>query len=56
MQWERIRFSGGWRPKILDMGDLFDPLEVRRCVELFEEAASPADALEAWKTRKDLTS
>ena len=55
MQWERIRFSGGWRPKILDMGDLFDPLEVRRCVALFEEAASPADALEAWKTRKDRT-
>jgi len=56
MQWERIRFSGGWRPKTLDMGDLFDPMDVRRCVELFEKAASPADALAAWKTRKDVTS
>jgi proteasome accessory factor A len=53
MQWERIRFSGGWRPLTLEMGDLFDPADVRRCAALFETAASPADALAAWNTRKD---
>jgi proteasome accessory factor A len=55
MQWERIRFSGGWRPLTLEMGDLFDPLEVRTCTSVFERAASPAEALTAWNTRKDLS-
>ena len=55
MQWERIRFSGGWRPLTLEMGDLFDPLEVRQCASVFERAASPAEALTAWNTRKDLS-
>jgi proteasome accessory factor A len=55
MQWERIRFSGGWRPLTLEMGDLFDPVDVRMCASLFERAASPADALAAWNTRKDTT-
>jgi proteasome accessory factor A len=54
MQWERIRFSGGWRSKTLDMGDLFDPLEARRCASLFEQAASPGEALAAWNGGKDL--
>jgi proteasome accessory factor PafA2 len=53
MQWERIRFSGGWRSQTLEMGDLFDPADVQRCAALFEKAASPADALAAWNTRKD---
>jgi proteasome accessory factor A len=53
MQWERIRFSGGWRPLILEMADLFDPSDVERCASLFEKAASPADALAAWNGRKD---
>ena len=53
MQWERIRFSGGWRPLTLDMGDLFDPADVRICADLFENADSPADALAAWNTRKE---
>jgi Pup amidohydrolase len=53
MQWERIRFSGGWRPLTLEMGDLFDPDEVQMCASLFENAASPADALAAWNTRKE---
>ena len=44
MQWERIRFSGGWRPLTLEMGDLFDPADVRRCASVFEQAATPADA------------
>jgi proteasome accessory factor A len=53
MQWERIRFSGGWRPQTLEMGDLFAPDDVEACSILFEEAASPADALAAWNRRKD---
>jgi proteasome accessory factor A len=53
MQWERIRFSGGWRPLILEMADLFDPSDVERCASLFEKAPSPADALAAWNGRKD---
>jgi proteasome accessory factor PafA2 len=53
MQWERIKFSGGWRPLTLEMGDLFDPNDVRICASLFERAASPNDALAAWNTRKD---
>jgi proteasome accessory factor A len=54
MQWERIGFSGSWRPLTLEMGDLFDPDEVRMCALLLENAASPADALAAWNTRKDV--
>jgi len=53
MQWERIRFSGGWRPLTLDMRDLFDPTDVQICAALFENADSPADALAAWNTRKE---
>lgn len=55
MQWERIQFSGGFWPKTLEMGDLFDPTEVSACSDIFERAASPAEALTAWNTRKDLS-
>jgi proteasome accessory factor A len=55
MQWERIRFSGGWRPQTLEMGDLFDPADVQRCASLFEKAPSPAEALAAWNTGKDIS-
>jgi proteasome accessory factor A len=54
IQWERIQFSGGLRTHNLDMGDLFDPEEVRRCVDVFQRAHSPADALAAWNHRKDM--
>ena len=53
MQWERIQFSGGLKGKILEMGDLFDPTEVKACAEIFERAASPADAVAAWSIRKE---
>ena len=53
MQWERITFSGGWRPLSLEMGDLFNPHDVRTCASLFEQAESPADALAAWNIRKE---
>jgi Pup amidohydrolase len=56
MQWERIQFSGGLMPKTLEMGDLFHPDDVTACAAIFETAASPSDALAAWKNRKDTRS
>lgn len=53
LQWERIQFAGGWRAKVLEMGDLFEPGEVIACMELFESAASPEEALATWNARKD---
>lgn len=53
MQWERIQFTGRLRAHSLDMGDLFDPQEVRRCMGVFQCAHSPADALATWRHRKD---
>ena len=54
MQWERIQFSGGLlKGKTLEMGDLFDPAEVKACAEIFEREASPADAVAAWHIRKE---
>lgn len=56
MQWERIQFAGGFRSAALEMGDLFHPEDVLRCAKIFEEAASPAEALAAWNTRKETES
>ena len=56
MQWERIQFSGGLIPRTLEMGDLFDPEEVKSCAAIFEAAASPAEAVATWKQRKDSSS
>ncbi len=56
MQWERIQFTGGLVPRTLEMGNLFEPADVKACVALFEAAASPADALRAWNSRKDARS
>ncbi len=53
IQWEQVRFAGGLRSRTLDMNDLFDPQEVRRCAGIFRGAHSPADALAAWTHRKD---
>jgi proteasome accessory factor A len=53
MQWERIQFAGGSQSRNLDMGDLFDPQEVRECARIFQEAGSPAEALTRWTHRKD---
>lgn len=53
MQWERIQFFGGVRSRNLDMGDLFDPQEVRRCAHIFQGASSAAEALAVWSHRKD---
>jgi proteasome accessory factor A len=53
MQWERIQFAGRLRAHSLDLGDLFDPQEVRRCMGVFQCAHSPADALATWRHRKD---
>jgi proteasome accessory factor A len=56
MQWERIQFSGGLLSRTLEMGDLFDPSKVSACAEIFERAASPAEALAVWNERKDVRS
>jgi Pup amidohydrolase len=53
MQWERIQFSGGLLSKTLEMGDLFNPEDVKACGAIFEAAQSPAEALATWKQRKD---
>jgi proteasome accessory factor A len=53
MQWERIQFSGGLLPRTLEMGDLFEPQAVQACAKIFEHAASPLDALNAWNSRKE---
>lgn len=53
IQWEQVRFTGGFRSRTLDMSDLFDPQEVGQCVGIFRSAHSPADALAAWTHRKD---
>lgn len=53
MQWERIRFSGGLRGVVLEMGDLFQPGAVAACASIFEIAASPVEAVAAWNSRKD---
>jgi proteasome accessory factor A len=53
MQWERIQFSGGLLPRTLEMGDLFEPEAVQACAQIFERAASAADALNAWNRAKE---
>jgi proteasome accessory factor A len=53
MQWERIQFSGGLLPRTLEMGDLFEPKAVQACAQIFESAASPMDALNAWNRGKE---
>jgi proteasome accessory factor A len=53
MQWERIQFSGGLFPRTLEMGDLFEPQAVQACAQIFERAASPMDALNAWNSGKE---
>ena len=53
MQWERIQFTGGGKPLVLEMGALFDPFDVARCQTIFAAAESPMDALKEWKGRKD---
>jgi proteasome accessory factor A len=39
--------------KTLEMGDLFDPEDVKTCAEVFQAAVSPADAIATWMRRKD---
>ena len=53
VQWERIQFAGGVTPLVLEMGDLFEPADVVRCMAVFESALSPMDAVNEWTGRKD---
>ncbi len=53
LQWERVQFTGGFRSRVLEMGDLFAPDEVQRCAQIFSKASSPVDALRLWNDGKD---
>jgi hypothetical protein len=35
------------------MGDLFEPRAVQACAQIFESAASPLEALNAWNREKE---
>jgi proteasome accessory factor A len=52
VQWERVHFTGGLRRRVLEMEDLFEPGDVLACMEMFERAASPAEALDAWAKKR----
>ncbi len=53
VQWERVQFKGMLIPKVLEMGDLFEPEAVKELSYILETAASPAEAIEAWDQRKE---
>ncbi|MGH7230296.1 MAG: proteasome accessory factor PafA2 family protein [Nitrospiraceae bacterium] len=53
VQWERVQFRGMLMPKVLEMGDLFEPDDVRDLTHMLETAASPAEAIDAWEQRKE---
>ena len=55
VQWERVQFTGGVLPKILDMQDLFEPDRVKTLARILETAATPSEALKRWTQRKDET-
>ncbi|WP_447978547.1 proteasome accessory factor PafA2 family protein [Candidatus Nitrospira bockiana] len=55
VQWERIQFRGS--PRLtLDLGDLFEPVEVEALTAIVERAGSPAEALARWHERKERAS
>ncbi len=53
VQWERVRFAEGAASGVLEMGDLFEPSAVARCMALFQAATSPLDALKEWNGRQE---
>ena len=53
VQWERVQFKGMLIPKVLEMGDLFEPEAVKELSYILETAVSPAEAIEAWDQRKE---
>ena len=55
VQWERIQFTGGVLPRILDMQDLFEPDRVKTLARILETAATSSEALKRWTRRKDET-
>ena len=52
IQWERVRFTGGLMPKVLDLSDLFEPDAVRMLSSVLDVADSPAEAITMWNQRK----
>jgi proteasome accessory factor A len=56
VQWEHVRFTGGLVPKMLDLRDVFDPNDIRELGRILDHAASPNEAIETWKQRKESAS
>ena len=56
VQWEGVRFAGGWRSRVLDLSDLFDPSAVYACRDLLEQAGTPEEAIALWGQRKETDS
>jgi len=52
IQWERVQFTGGLLPTVLDLSDLFDPDAVRALSNMLDTADSPTDAITMWNQRK----
>ena len=52
IQWERVQFTGGLMPKVLDFSDLFEPDDVRMLSSMLDTADSPAEAITMWNQRK----
>ncbi|HKN85307.1 MAG TPA: proteasome accessory factor PafA2 family protein, partial [Nitrospiraceae bacterium] len=52
IQWERVQFTGGLMPKMLDLSDLFEPDDVRVLSSVLDMADSPAEAITMWNQRK----
>jgi proteasome accessory factor A len=53
VQWEEVRFKGLLTPHRLEMGDLFEPEDVKALRAILTSAASPAEALTEWHKRKE---
>ena len=55
VQWERVQFTGGILPRILDMQDLFEPDRVKELARILETAPTPSESLKRWTQREDET-
>jgi proteasome accessory factor A len=52
VQWERIKFNGGFLPRTLEMTDLFEPERVKTLTDILSAAATPSEALDRWNNTK----
>jgi proteasome accessory factor A len=56
IQWEGLSFKGRLLPTTLDFNDLFEPDAVRALANIISRAASPAEAVAAWRQQEDRVS